>query len=102
MLMGVLYHDDGTVDHRADRNRDTSQAHDVRADAAHLHGGENHPDANRQHYDRDESTTHVQQDHDADERNDDAFLGERSLQRLDRIVNEIGTVIDRDDLDALR
>src|SRR5258707_1398733 len=102
MLMSVLDHDNGAVDHGADSNRDASEAHDVRADAKRLHGGESHQDADRQHYDRDQSTTHVQQEHDADERNDDAFLGERSLQRLDRIVNEIGTIVDRDDLDPLR
>src|SRR5882757_9142362 len=44
----------------------------------------------------------MQQKHDADERDDDALLRERSLQRHDRVVDEVRSVIDRNDLDALR
>src|SRR5882762_6571610 len=44
----------------------------------------------------------MQQEHDADERDDDALLRERALERLDRVVDEVRSVIDRDDLDALR
>ena len=40
MLVRVLDHDDGRVDHRADGDGDAAQAHDVRADAEHLHGHE--------------------------------------------------------------
>ena len=72
--MSILDHDDGAVDHGPDRNRDTSEAHDVRTDAERLHSGESHQNADRQHDDRDQSTTHVQQEDDADERDDDAFL----------------------------
>ena len=89
MLVGVLDHDDGAVDHGADRDRDAAEAHDVRADAERLHGGEGHQDADRQHDDGDERAAHMQQEHDADERNDDALFRERSLQRLDRVVNQV-------------
>ena len=98
MLVGVLDHDDGAIDHGADRDRDAAKAHDVRADAERLHGAEGHQDSDRQHDDGDERAAHMQQEHDADQCYDDAFFRERSLERLDRAVNEIGAVIDRYDL----
>ena len=38
---------------------------------------ERHQDADRQHQDGDERAAHMQQEHDADQRDDDAFFGER-------------------------
>ena len=38
--MGVLDHHDGGIDHRADRDRDAAQGHDVGVDAAALHDDE--------------------------------------------------------------
>src|ERR1700694_2289331 len=102
MLVSVLYHDEGPGDQGADRDRDPAEAHDVRTDAQRLHGGERHQDPNRQHHDGNESAAYMQQEHDADERNDDALFRERSLQRFDRVVNQIRPVIDWNDLDALR
>ena len=100
MLVGVLDHDDGAVDHGADRDGDSAQAHDVRPDPQHLHGAERHQDPDRQHDDRNQRAADVQQEDDADERDDDALFRERPLQRLDRVVDQVRTVVDRDDLDA--
>ena len=91
--MSVLDHDDGAVNHRANRDGDAAEAHDVRADTEHLHGRESHQDTDRQHDDGDHGTACVQQEHDADERNDDAFFRQRPLQRFDRIANQGGAVI---------
>ncbi len=44
----------------------------------------------------------MQQEHDADERNDDAFLQQRMLERGDGRIDQVGAVIDRNDLDRFR
>ena len=67
-----------------------------------LHGRESHQDADRQHENGDQRAAHVQQKHDADQRDDGAFLDQRVLQRLDRGMDQLRAVIDRDDLGALR
>ena len=43
-----------------------------------LHGDERHQDADGQHQDRDQRAAHVQQEHDADQRDDEAFLEQRA------------------------
>ena len=63
---------------------------------------ERHQDADRQHDDRHQRAADMQQEDDADQRHDDAFLEQRVLERFDRRVDQIGAVIDRDDLDRLR
>jgi hypothetical protein len=65
----------------------------------HPHGDEH---ADRQHEDRDERAAHMQQKDDTDQGYDDAFFGQRVLERLDCAMNEIGAVIDRLDADPLR
>ena len=102
VLVGVLDHDDGRIDHGADRDRDAAEAHDVGAEAEQLHGAECHQDADRQHQDRHQRAADVQQEHDADQRDDDAFLEQRVLERVDGGVDQVGAVVDRHDLDRLR
>ncbi|GJE71125.1 hypothetical protein CHKEEEPN_2669 [Methylorubrum podarium] len=100
--MGVLDHHDGGVDHGADRDGDAAQAHDVGADSERPHAGEGHQDADRQHQDGHERAAHVQQEHDADERDDDALLDQRVAQGVDGRVDELRAVVDRQDLGAGR
>ena len=50
----------------------------------HLHGDEGDQDADRQHQDRHQRAPDMQQEDDADERDDDALLDQRVLQGLDR------------------
>ena len=78
MLVRVLDHDDGRVDHGADGDGDAAEAHDVGADAEQLHGQERHQDADGQHQDGDERAAHMQQEHDAHQRDDEAFLEQRA------------------------
>ena len=102
MLVRVFDHHDRGVDHGAERNRNAAEAHDVGAEAQCMqqpHGDEH---ADRQHQDGDQRAADMQQEHDADERDDDAFFGQCVLQRLDGAVNEIGAVVDRFDRHALR
>ncbi len=98
--MGVLDHDNGGVDHGADRDGDAAQAHDVGPEPQGSHAYERHQDADGQHQDGDEGTPHVQQEHDADERDDDALLDQRVAQGFDGRVDELRAVVDRQDLGA--
>ena len=101
MLVGVLDHDDGRIDHRAERDCDPTQAHDVGADAERVHTGERHQNADRQRQDRDQCAADMQQEDDADQRDDDALFDQRTPQRIDRRVNQLRPVIDRHDRHAL-
>ena len=102
MLVGVFDHHDRGVDHGAERNRDAAEAHDVGAEAQRMQQPHGDQHADRQHQDRDQCAADMQQKDDADQRDDDAFLGQRVFQRLDRAMNEIGAVIDRLDRHAFR
>ena len=100
MLVRVLDHDDGGVDHGADGDGNAAEAHDVGADAEHLHGDERHEDAHGEHEDGDQRAAHVQQKDDAHQRDHHAFLKERRLERGDGAVDELRAVVDRHHLDA--
>ena len=100
VLVRVLDHDDGRVDHGADGDGDAAEAHDVGADAEHLHGDERHEDAHGEHQDGDQRAAHVQEEDDADQRDDHAFLKEGRLERGDGAVNELRAVVDRHHLGA--
>ena len=102
MLVGVLDHDDGGVDHGADGDGNAAEAHDVGAEAEQLHRHERHQDADRQHDDRHQGAAHVQQEDDAHQRHHQAFLEQRPAQGLDGAIDELGAVVDRHHLDALR
>ena len=98
MLVRVLDHHHRAVDHRADGDGDAAEAHDIGPQTQRPHGAEGHQDADRQHQDRDEGAPDVKQEHDADERDDDALLEECMLQGLDRGFDETRAVVDRHDL----
>ena len=62
----------------------------------HAEIGDQH--AERQRDDGDQRAAHMQQEHHADERDDEALLDQRALERIDRAIDQVGAVIDR--LDA--
>ena len=93
MFVGVLDHDDDRVHHRADGDGDAAQRHDVRADALAEHDEERNQHRDRQDQDGHERAAQVQQERDADQRHDDAFLDELFLQRLDRALNQRAAVV---------
>jgi hypothetical protein len=102
MLVRVLDHDDGGIDHGADRNGDAAEAHDVGAEAEQLHRAERHQHPDGQHQDRDQRAANVQQEYDADQGDDHAFLEQCMLERVDRRVDQVRAVVDRNDLDRFR
>ena len=101
MLVRVLDHDDGGVDHGADGDGNAAEAHDVGAEAEHLHRQERHQNADGQHDDRHQGAADVQEEHDADQRHHQAFLEQRAAQGLDGAIDQLGAVVDRHHLDAL-
>ena len=87
MLVRIFDHHDRRIDHGAKRNRDTAEAHDVRADAECMHAGKGDQNANRQRDDGDERTADMQQKDDADEGDNETFFEQRAFQRVDRGVD---------------
>ena len=93
-LMGVLDHDDRGIDHCADGDGDAAEAHDVGAEPQQPHADIGDQHAERQRDDGDERAAGMQQEDDADERDDEAFLEQGPLQRVDGAVDQVGAVVD--------
>ena len=102
VLVGVLDHDDRRVDHGADGDRDAAEAHDVRAEADVPHRHEREEDRERQRENRDERAAEVPEKDDAHERDDDPFLDQLLLQRVDRPLDEVRPVVGGDEFDTRR
>ncbi len=101
VAMCVLDHDDRGVDHHADGNRDSAKAHDVRSDTGEAHAQKGHEYRDGQHQDRDQRAAQMHQKQCADQRDDEAFLGECAAQRGDCVADQLRSVIDAADLHAL-
>ena len=86
-LVRVFDHDDGRIDHRADGDRDAAERHNVRGEAELQHRDERKDDRNRQRGDRHQRRAHVPEEHDADQRDHDAFLDELLLQRINSVMD---------------
>lgn len=102
MLVRVLDHHDRRVDHRADRDRDPAERHQVRIHALVTHHDERGQYAERQRQDRDERAAQMEQEHRADDPDDDEFLDQLVLQVADRALDQLRSVVGRDDVDAGR
>src|SRR5665647_987926 len=100
--MGVLDHHDRGVDHGADGDGDAAETHDVRAQPQQIHAQIGDQHAKRQRDDRHQRAAHMQQEHHADDGDDDAFLDQSALERVDGAKDQVGAVIDRIEGDALR
>ena len=74
VLVRVLDHHDRRVDHRADRDRNAAERHDVGVDALVVHDDERGQYAERQRDDRDERRPQVKQKNEANERDDHKLL----------------------------
>ena len=101
VLVCILDHDDGRIDHRPNGNGDAAEAHDVGRDAERPHAGVSNEDAERQRDDGDERAARMQQEHETNERDDQAFLDQRGHERGNRTIDEIGPIVDGNDRGAL-
>ena len=100
--MRVLDHHNRCVDHRADRDRDPPERHDVRGLTHGVHRRERHQERERQREDSDEGAPKVEEKKDTHETDDDRLLDQLLLERLDRLLDERRPVVDGNDLDSLR
>ena len=101
-LVRVLDHHHGRRQHRAYGNRNTAKRHDVSVHPLVVHDDKGDQNSQRQRNDRDEGRAQVKQEHHAHQRHDDELLDELLLKVRHRALDEAGTVIDADDLDARR
>ena len=100
--MRVFHHHDRGVHHRADRDRNPAERHDVGGNPLLRHDDERTEDAERQRDDRNERGSRVQQEDQAHEGDNEGFLDELVFEILDRPLDQRRPVVDRDDLDAFR
>src|SRR5262245_18155271 len=94
MLVRVLDHHDRRVNHGADRDCDAAKTHDVGTDAETFHGRERHEHAYGQHQDRHQGAADMEQENDANQSEDEAFLQKGMTEIVDRVVDQLRTVID--------
>ena len=102
LLVGVLDHHHGRIDHGAHGNRNPAQRHDVGVDALVAHHQKRHHDPQRQRNDGDQRRTQVPEEQDADHSHHDELLHEFGGEVLDRPLNECAAVVGGDDLHTLR
>ena len=100
MLVRVLNHDDGGIDHRTDRDGYSTQRHDVGINALDAHHDEGREHAQRQGDDGDKCRTRVPEEQRAYERHDDKLFDELRGEVLYRRIDELRAIVGRDDLDA--
>ena len=102
MLVRILDHHDRGIDHRADRDRDPAERHDIRVDPLDAHHDQRDHDPERQRDDRDERRADVPKEQPAHEADDDELLDQLAVEILDRAIDQRRPVIGRNDLDAGR
>ena len=102
MLVRVLDHHHRRVDHRADRDRDAPERHDVGVDALVAHHDEGGQDAQRQRDDGDEGRTQVEQEDEAHDCDDKELLEKLVAEVLDGALDQARAIVDRHDLHAPR
>ncbi len=98
VLVRVLDHDYRGVDHGADGDRNTAERHDVGVHALVVHDDEGDQHAKRQRDDGDESGAQMEEEQEADERDDDEFLDELLLEVGDGAPDQARAIVGRNDL----
>ena len=102
VLVGIFDHDDGGVHHGADGNGDAAQAHDVAGQPNTLHRQQGEQHGQRQSQNGDQGAAEVEQKDEADQADDDAFFDQLLAQVGDRVLDQLGTVVDDLGLHPLR
>ena len=102
MLVQVLDHDDGGVDHGADGDGDPAQRQDVGVDALPVHDAESRQNADRQADQDDQRGAQMEQEQGADDDHDREFLDQLAAEIPHRPQDQIGAVVSGNDLHAFR
>ena len=100
MLVRVFDHHHRRVDHRADRDGDPAQRHDVSVDPLKPHYEEREHDAERQGEHRHQGRSHMPQEQRANDGNDDEFFDQLFGEIVDRAVDQRGPIVDCHHLNA--
>jgi hypothetical protein len=101
LAVQALDHHDRGVDHHADGDGDAAERHDVGVDPLRVHDTEGGEHAERQADEDHQRRAQVQQEHRDHQGDDDHFLAQLLAEVGDGAVDDAGTVIGGDDLDAL-
>ena len=99
LLVRLLDHHDGRVDHGADRDRDAAERHDVGREPQRAHGDEGEQHGDRDGEDRDERAREVPEEEEDDPAHDEELFHQRVAEGVDGPLDERRAVVDGDDLD---
>ena len=102
VALDVLDHDDGVVDHDADRQHQTEQRQGVERNAGGRHDGERADQRHRDGEDGNDRGPPGLQEQDHHEHDQDQRLEQRLDHRIDRGLDELGRVVDDGIVDAAR
>ena len=102
VFVHVLDHHDGTINHRADRNGDATERHDVGIEPLQMHYNERRENAHRQADNGHQTGANMEQKHHADQCHHDQLLQQFVPEIVHRPFNQAGPIVDRDDLDPGR
>src|SRR5260370_19765917 len=101
MAIGVLHHNDRSMDQHTDSQCQCSERHDVRADLEVIHRYECSEHSQRKSQNRNQRGTEMKEEDNDHQTYDDRFLQKITLEGADRVLDQAGSVIARDDLDTL-
>ena len=100
ILVGLLDHHDGRVHHGPDGDGDPAQGHDVGREAQRPEGDERKEYDNGQGDHRDDGARDVPEEDEDHQGHGDEHLDDRGFQVVDGAQDQVGAVVDRDDLHA--
>jgi len=100
VLVRVFDHHDGRIYHRADRNGNAAERHQICVDALIAHHNEGSQHAQWQGKDGHQSTAQVKKKQCADQPDDDEFLDELVREIVHRPLDQLRAIIGGDHLDA--
>ena len=100
--MSLFDHHDGSVHQLAERDGHSRQRHDIGADAHHAERNEREQHRDRHGDDRDGRAGEVPQKNQDDEHDRDQDLDDRLLHSADRLVDQLRTVVDGNELHPRR
>ena len=102
MAVDVFHHHDRAIDHHADADGEAAERHEVRAQPIPFHHDEGEERGQRQDERDDDRAAHVGEQHDEDDEHEDRAFFQRLGDGVDRLLHEIGAVVERHQFDAFR
>ena len=101
-LVHIFNHDNCRIHHRSDGNGDPAERHHIRVNALIVHHHKSPEDPQWQRNHRHQRGTQVEQEQRAHQYHHGKLFEQLVRQRFDRLLNQRGAIVDRNNLDALR